>query len=160
MVVGVVFFDPQDGFAQNTVGHYILVLARASIGQAGNVLLKGGCESGRRRKEPFLEQLVDERRAERIADLFGILAAARAVVVEFLVNGALLRGVQSQQRLQLALCIERPTFGIDQIALEAADHDLTQLLFIGQDVSSETLVVQQLQQRCERFCITVVRSGC
>ena len=123
------------------------------------MLLKGGCESGGRRKEPLLEQLVDERGAECIADLFGILLAARAVVVQCLVNGALLCGVRGWQRLQLALCIERIAFGIDQVAFEAADHDLTQLLFIGQDVSSETLVVQQLQQRGEGFGIAVVWGG-
>ena len=48
--------------------------------------------------------------------------------------------------MQLALRIERLTFRIDQIAFEATDHHLTQLLFIGQDVSGETLVVQQLQK--------------
>jgi hypothetical protein len=46
LVVGIVLLDPQDGFAQNAVGHRILVFALATIGQAGNVLLKGGCKRG------------------------------------------------------------------------------------------------------------------
>lgn len=66
MIVGVVFIDPQDGLAQNAVGHRVLVLALVTIGKTGNVLLKGGREGGGRRKEPFFEQLVDERRAESI----------------------------------------------------------------------------------------------
>ena len=60
--------------------------------------------------------------------------------------------------MQLALCIERLAIRIDQIALEATNHHLTQLFFIGQDVSGEALVVQQLQQRGEGFRVAVVRS--
>jgi hypothetical protein len=39
--------------------------------------------------------------------------------------------------LQFALRVEWLAFGIDQIAFETADHHLTQLLFIGQDVSAK-----------------------
>jgi hypothetical protein len=112
-----------------------------------------------RREEPLLEQLIDERRAETLADLFGILLAAGAVVVQLLVDGALFRCTMPQ-RLQLALGIEGFAVGIDQVALQATDHHLTQLLFVGEDVSGETLVVQQLQQRGEGFGVAVVRRGC
>ena len=72
-------------------------------------------------------------------------------------NGALFVRCTSRQRLQLALRIERLAVGVDQIALEAADHHLTQLLLVRQDVAGEALVVEQLQQRGERFGVAVVR---
>jgi hypothetical protein len=76
-----------------------------------------------------------------------------------LVDRPFLFSVRDCQRLKSALGIERLPIGVDQIALQATDHHLTQLPLIGKNVTGEALIVQQLQQRGKRLGVSVVRCG-
>jgi hypothetical protein len=62
---------------------------------------------------------------------------------------ASLQRITRHKRLQLALGVQGLPLGVDEVALQAADHHLVQLLLVGQDVSCEALVVQQFKQRGE-----------
>ena len=72
-------------------------------------------------------------------------------------NLALFRCVWDFERLQGTAGIQGVALRIDQIALQATDHHLTQAFLVGEDVAREALVVKQFQQRCERLGIAVVR---
>lgn len=73
-------------------------------------------------------------------------------------NLALFRRVGDFERLQGAPGVQGIAVRIDQIALQATDHHLTQALFVWEDVARETLVVEQFQQRGERLGVAVVWS--
>ena len=47
--------------------------------------------------------------------------------------------------------------GIGDVGLQAADHHPGQVLLVGLDASGEPLVVEQFQERRERFLEAVVR---
>src|SRR5690554_2050796 len=110
------------------------------------MLLERGSERGGRREEALLEQLIDERSAECAAGLLRVFFAASAVIVQLLVDLPFLVRVWDRQRLELSLSIQGLAVSIDEIALQATNHHLAQLLLVGEDVPGEALIVQQLQQ--------------
>ncbi|MDT4875367.1 hypothetical protein FQZ97_1107250 [compost metagenome] len=146
LVVGVILVCFQDGFAQDALGHGISSLGLGAIRQRGDVLLERGSERGGRREDALFEQLIDERSAECAAGLLRVFFAAGTVIVQLLVDLPFLIRVWDRQRLELALGIQGFAVSIDEIAFQATDHHLTQLLLVREDVPGEALVVQQFQQ--------------
>src|SRR2546422_10575817 len=122
------------------------------------MLSQGGIECLGRGEEAFLEQFDYKLGGVELAGITGLLDARLAILLQELVDIALLLGICNGDGIDGTLWEARRAIPfLRQFRFQAAYHDRVQLFVLWLHASSETLVVQQFQQSGAALAIAVVR---